>query len=154
MSNNVQHDNVNHPAHYTSHPGGVECVDIAEHLSFNLGNALKYVWRAGKKNPEKTREDLEKARWYMNREITLLERDPQHFTVLNPSFVRILAQKALVAVFGQLPARNMFAVISGQPVDVLNEFLIVLVEVHTNPLVPAGRFLDKLAEILDRALAA
>lgn len=61
--------NVDHPKHYADHPSGVECIDIAEHLPFNLGNALKYVWRAGKKDPEKRLEDLEKALWYVNRQI-------------------------------------------------------------------------------------
>lgn len=60
-------DSVNHPSHYTEHPSGVECIDIAEHFNFNLGNALKYIWRSGKKgNPL---EDLEKAAWYIRREI-------------------------------------------------------------------------------------
>jgi len=63
----TKHDPVNHPSHYTSHPSGVECIDITEHFNFNLGNAIKYVWRAGLKG--KTIEDLEKAIWYIQREI-------------------------------------------------------------------------------------
>lgn len=59
-------DNVNHPKHYTSHPSGVECIQITEHMSFTLGNAMKYIWRADLKNGV---EDLEKAQWYINREI-------------------------------------------------------------------------------------
>lgn len=59
-------DNVNHPKHYTSHPSGVECIQITEHMSFTLGNAMKYIWRADLKNGI---EDLEKAQWYINREI-------------------------------------------------------------------------------------
>ena len=51
-------DNVNNPKHYTSHPSGVECIEIAEILPFNLGNALKYLWRAGKKLDEV--EDIKK----------------------------------------------------------------------------------------------
>ncbi len=39
------HDPVNQPKHYTRHPSGTECIDIAEHMGFNLGNALKYIWR-------------------------------------------------------------------------------------------------------------
>lgn len=62
----LKHDPVNHPVHYTSHPSGVECIDITEHMGFNLGNAVKYIWRADLKNGT---EDLEKARWYLNREI-------------------------------------------------------------------------------------
>ena len=57
---------VTNPAHYRSHPSGVECIDIVRHLPFNIGNAIKYLWRAGDKGgPEKLREDLEKALWYI-----------------------------------------------------------------------------------------
>ena len=60
-------DMVNHPPHYTSHPSGVECIQITEHMSFNLGNALKYIWRADLKGSAV--EDLEKAIFYINREL-------------------------------------------------------------------------------------
>jgi hypothetical protein len=60
-------DMVNHPPHYTDHPSGVECIAIVEHMPFNRGSAIKYVWRAGAKGDEI--EDLEKARWYLDREI-------------------------------------------------------------------------------------
>lgn len=61
-------DPINHPAHYTSHPSGVECITITEHMGFNLGNALKYIWRADEKGS--ALEDLQKARWYIEREIS------------------------------------------------------------------------------------
>jgi hypothetical protein len=64
-------DNVEHPAHYTSHPSGVECISITEHMNFCIGNAVKYLWRAGLKG--EAIEDLEKARWYIEREIRRLE---------------------------------------------------------------------------------
>lgn len=60
-------DLVNSPKHYTSHPSGVECIDITEHMRFNLGNAVKYIWRADLKG--NAIEDLEKARWYIDREL-------------------------------------------------------------------------------------
>lgn len=59
-------DLVNHPPHYTQHPSGVECIQITEHMNFCLGNAVKYIWRAASKNGI---EDLEKAKWYLEREI-------------------------------------------------------------------------------------
>lgn len=59
-------DLINHPPHYTSHPSGIECIQITEHMSFTIGNALKYIWRADLKNGI---EDLEKAQWYLEREI-------------------------------------------------------------------------------------
>lgn len=65
-------DNVNHPSHYTSHPSGVECIDVTEHMNFNTGNAVKYLWRAGLKTDHI--EDLKKAIWYIGREIRRLEK--------------------------------------------------------------------------------
>jgi hypothetical protein len=65
-------DAVNHPPHYTNHPSGIECIQITEHMGFNLGNAVKYVWRADLKND--AIEDLKKAKWYLDREIQKRER--------------------------------------------------------------------------------
>lgn len=62
-----QADMVNHPPHYTSHPSGVECIEITEYMSFCIGNAVKYLWRADEKG--NAIQDLEKARWYIDREI-------------------------------------------------------------------------------------
>lgn len=62
----LQPDPVEHPIHYTSHPSGVECIKITEHMSFLMGNAMKYLWRADLKNGL---EDLQKAAWYIQREI-------------------------------------------------------------------------------------
>jgi hypothetical protein len=60
-------DPVKHPSHYTSHPSGIECIQVTEHMSFCRGNAIKYIWRAGEKSNEV--EDLRKAIWYLEREI-------------------------------------------------------------------------------------
>lgn len=68
-------DPVNHPKHYTSHPSGIECIQITEHMGFNLGNAVKYVWRSDLKND--AIEDLKKAKWYIEREIAKREREQQ-----------------------------------------------------------------------------
>lgn len=68
-------DNVDHPAHYTQHPSGVECIQITEHMNFCIGNAIKYLWRADLKNGL---EDLQKARWYVNREIERREKEQNH----------------------------------------------------------------------------
>ena len=72
-------DNVNHPKHYTSHPSGVECIQITRHYCFSIGNAIKYLWRAGLKqeasmtDKEKEIEDLKKAIFYINDRIKQLE---------------------------------------------------------------------------------
>lgn len=72
-------DSINHPAHYTSSPAAcpscgqtIECITITEHMNFNLGNCLKYLWRAGKKGDRL--EDLRKAAWYVSREIAREQR--------------------------------------------------------------------------------
>ena len=62
-----KHDPVNSPKHYTGHPSGIECIQVTEHMGFNLGNAIKYIWRCDDKKD--AIEDLEKAAWYVNREI-------------------------------------------------------------------------------------
>lgn len=67
----VHTDMVNHPSHYTSHPSGVEVIQITEHMNFCLGNAIKYIMRAEHKG--KQIEDLKKAVWYINREIERLQ---------------------------------------------------------------------------------
>ena len=69
----TQPDSVNHPNHYNS--GRIEVIDFIEdkELGFHLGNAVKYISRAGRKNPDKTVEDLRKAVWYINRQIERLE---------------------------------------------------------------------------------
>lgn len=66
-------DLINHPSHYTQHPSGVECITVTEHFNFNVGNAIKYLWRAGLKSKDPI-EDLKKAAWYVNREIERLTR--------------------------------------------------------------------------------
>lgn len=68
-------DNVNHPKHYNSHPSGVEAITVCEHMGFNVGNAVKYLWRAGLKSPSAI-EDLRKAAWYVEREILRLTVTP------------------------------------------------------------------------------
>nr|WP_246259589.1 DUF3310 domain-containing protein [Streptomyces typhae] len=65
-------DGVNDPSHYTWLPDGLEVIDIAELLSFSLGNVVKYVLRAGRKTDDPL-TDLRKAAWYINREINRLE---------------------------------------------------------------------------------
>jgi hypothetical protein len=73
-------DPVNHPSHYTSSAAKcglceepIECIDVTEHMGFCLGNAVKYIWRAGLKSEDKTIQDLEKAIWYIERHIKKLE---------------------------------------------------------------------------------
>ena len=72
-------DKVNHPSHYTSHPSGIECIEITKHYDFCTGNAIKYLWRAGLKKEDgysdkaKELEDLKKARWYIDQKIKDLE---------------------------------------------------------------------------------
>lgn len=64
-------DDVNRPKHYRQHPSGVECIEIVEHMTFNVGSAIKYLWRAGLKTIDPI-EDLRKAEWFCRREIARL----------------------------------------------------------------------------------
>lgn len=75
-SSTMPHDPVNHPSHYTSHPSGVECITVTRHMNFNLGNVMKYIWRADHK--EAPLQDLEKALFYLKDEIT--KRKTEHET--------------------------------------------------------------------------
>lgn len=77
--NITSNDPVNHPSHYTSHPARckcgepIECIQITEHMGFNLGNATKYIWRCDLKKD--AIEDLKKTRWYIDREIEKREKE-------------------------------------------------------------------------------
>lgn len=72
-------DEIKHPRHYNSHPSGIEAIVICEHFSFNLGNSVKYIWRAGLKS-EAPEKDLAKAIWYLQREIERLTEMAGHDT--------------------------------------------------------------------------
>ena len=65
-------DPVNNPSHYTSHPSGVEAIEITRHMGYNLGNVMKYIWRADLKN--EAIQDLEKAQFYLADEIAKRKR--------------------------------------------------------------------------------
>jgi hypothetical protein len=69
---NMQDDNVNKPKHYNNHPSGIECIDIAKHHDFCIGNAIKYLWRAGLKDGNSEIQDLKKAIWYIQCKIETL----------------------------------------------------------------------------------
>lgn len=67
FSERIVKQSITDPDHYRRHPSGIECIEVTEHMTFNLGNAIKYIWRVDLKG--KPIEDLEKAIWYINREI-------------------------------------------------------------------------------------
>jgi len=69
------HDPVNQPKHYTAHPSGIECIEVTEHMGFNLGNAVKYIWRCDLKKD--AMEDLNKAIWYIQRELVKRQADKE-----------------------------------------------------------------------------
>ena len=80
-------DKVNHPKHYTSHPSGIECIEITRHYGFSVGNAIKYLWRCGLKTEqgmsdlEKEIQDLKKAKWYIEDRIRMLDPSDQRSTI-------------------------------------------------------------------------
>lgn len=63
------------PPHYKCNPSGVEAIEVTQHMSFCIGNAMKYLWRCGLKRTEHPVTDLRKAIWYLEKEIGRLERD-------------------------------------------------------------------------------
>lgn len=73
MAHRSVNEQVDHPQHYNEHPVDIECIDVVEHFSFNLGNAVKYIWRNGLKPGADPITDLEKAKWYIEREIQRIE---------------------------------------------------------------------------------
>lgn len=83
-------DSVSNPKHYTSHPSGIECIQITEHMGFNLGNALKYIWRCDLKHD--AIEDLEKAKWYIDRELE--KRRRQKMTPAGGAIVDMVLEQA------------------------------------------------------------
>jgi hypothetical protein len=82
MAKNNYSADIDHPSHYNSHPSGIECIDVVEYFTFNIGNAIKYCWRAGLKIGALSYQDilsanikdLRKAEWYIRREIERLEK--------------------------------------------------------------------------------
>ncbi len=68
-------EQVNHPSHYNSHPSGIEAIFFCEVMEFNTGNSFKYIFRRGDKGNPK--QDLQKAQWYINREIERLSKTIQ-----------------------------------------------------------------------------
>lgn len=73
--NGSTYDPVQRPRHYNDDPSGIECIQVVEHRNFCVGNAMKYLWRAGLKDGDKKHiEDLRKSIWYIEREISRLEQ--------------------------------------------------------------------------------
>lgn len=70
----IEKDPIKHPSHYTSHPSGVECITIAQHHNFNIGNAIKYLWRQGLKEGEPSEKDLLKAKQYIEFELARIKK--------------------------------------------------------------------------------
>lgn len=71
--NEVDPDGVDHPVHYNLHPSGVECIQVIRHHNFNIGSAIKYLWRQGLKDGEPSAKDISKAIWYLEDELERME---------------------------------------------------------------------------------
>lgn len=108
-------DPVNHPTHYADGwSNGAEVIDITENLNFNLGNSVKYIARAGKKDPDKTLEDLQKAAWYLEREINRFDNPPTYNVVDWDEFWSDFDQK-LAAIDTRLPAPRLWDSLADVP---------------------------------------
>lgn len=104
-------DRVNHPTHYNNHPSGVEAIDVCEHLTFNIGNAVKYVMRHAYKGS--SIEDLKKARWYIERE---LARENRTSHVFNPKMNK----------YDNNLLENIRKIIEVEPNEIVNHFFFRL----------------------------
>ena len=130
-------ETVNHPPHYATHPSGVEAVDIAEHLSFNLGNAFKYVWRAKKKG--KQEEDLEKAIWYLEREVRFFKLTGENMELFYPA--RLNARKTFDKEGNTTALGKFLETLLAYPHDVRKQ-------APGTPEDPGVRMLGRLMEIV------
>jgi len=74
------YEQVHHPKHYNLHPSGIECIDVIEWMTLNVGSAIKYEWRAGLKPGVDNITDLRKAIWFLQREIERLESGNKRIT--------------------------------------------------------------------------
>lgn len=91
----METEKVNHPKHYNDHPSGIECIQVVEHMGFNIGNAMKYLWRADLKGA--AIEDLKKAAWYVQREIEKRGGVPQQDTDMVPAAMLEKLARAVMA---------------------------------------------------------
>ena len=96
-------EKINHPKHYNQNPSGIECIDVAKHFNFCLGNAIKYIWRAGLKLDTDSYhsmesicnakiEDLEKAIWYLQCEIETVKKDSKKAIFNKKNFSDIVSK--------------------------------------------------------------
>lgn len=109
-------DGVDHPQHYNAHPAGIECIDVVEHFGFNIGNAMKYLWRAGLKPGEDMIKDLEKACWYVQREIERLKkRAKKEDRVIKNALVTCEIKREEISVSGVQHRKNNWGPIPPEP---------------------------------------
>jgi hypothetical protein len=106
-------ERVEHPRHYNQHPSGIECIEIVEHLSANLANATKYVWRCGLKSSETPLRDLKSAQWYVERESCRIDL----FELLD-------VPKPKTEVVWRALAHRLLG--KSNPTELLSEFLVAL----------------------------
>jgi hypothetical protein len=107
-------DNVNHPTHYQGFSNGAEVIDITENLTFNLGNVVKYVARAGRKTEDPI-EDLHKAKFYLEREISRIvhqqQRNPWSMEVFIEEFQKLWAERTGVRSWDTIEEVPLFVVV-------------------------------------------
>jgi hypothetical protein len=122
----MNNDQVHHPHHYTAHKSGIECIEITEHLSFCLGNALKYLWRSGLKDGTPGSADLQKAAWYLRREVDSHNR--RHIAhSLSPQVAKLATQVASCED-GSTPLAEMASLLAGPYGWVVDEDLLALAD--------------------------
>lgn len=122
-------DLVNHPAHYESgYTAEIECIDIAQHLTFCRGNAFKYVWRCGKKGDSlKAIEDLKKALWYIQYERCHMSEASSGFSIaLN--VLNLIKPEEDIPVFEKMRLRALLAIVHSDGADTAVTKMIAVLE--------------------------
>ena len=116
---------VNHPKHYNDHPSGIECIDLTEEFNFNFGCAIKYLWRAGKKDSKTYDVDVRKAKFYLFREYARLEKTGR-FNITDS--LNTLSAYKMAKNIGELQILYCEKIISSDPHSLLSKVLKSVVD--------------------------
>lgn len=149
---------VDHPRHYNEHPSGVECIDVVEGLTFNMGNAIKYLWRAGLKESEPPGKDFDKAVWYVRREVALIKETGvvPLFALASrgpgPAYVDwVLVWQKRKSFEASQRVREYYRGVAGGPWTALHAALIVAAGLELSNLIKSYPTVDEACRVNENA---
>lgn len=147
-----QGSQVDHPRHYNEHPSGVECIDVVEGLTFNMGNAIKYLWRAGLKESEPPGKDFDKAVWYVRREVALIkETGVVLLFALASRGDWVLAWQKRKSFEASQRVREYYRGVAGGPWTALHAALIVAAGLELSNLIKSYPTVDEACRVNENA---